>query len=226
MNPQRHHLIYLQPQADFVITSCHDDLEMIAQEAALWLARGLPFIYAKQFARNSTAEADCVERDLINLGVTLLHGNKKHRVGVQVAPSFVQKQQPPPQLIAMQDFFSSYYKIKDLKRITDTCSISDIAVYGSFLFHYLSGSAFVNDTSDLDLLINYQGYSWTDLHETISALTKKFNRTIDGEVRFPNFGDIPIKELLDLSAKKLLCKSKDKVTLLSRTELYEHYPLL
>ncbi|MGL5741443.1 MAG: phosphoribosyl-dephospho-CoA transferase MdcG domain-containing protein [Legionella sp.] len=105
-------------------------------------------------------------------------------------------------------------------------SISDIAVYGSFLFHYLSGDSFVNETSDLDLLIHYQGYSLKDLGQLVSAFTKQFNRTIDGEVRFHLFGYIPIKELLNCSARKLLCKSKDCVALLSRTELYEHYPLL
>ncbi|KTD71041.1 nucleotidyltransferase [Legionella steelei] len=221
MNSQRHHLIYLKPYADFVITSCHEDQKMIAGEVALWLTRGLPCIYAKQ-----VCSATSFERGLINLGVTLFHENKKHRVGMQVAPSFVQKQQPLPQLLEMQNFFSSYYGIEDLTSITATYPISDIAVYGSFLFQYLSGAPFVNDASDLDLLIHYQEYAWTDLHETISALTKKFNRTIDGEVRFHNFGDIPIKELLDLSAKKLLCKRKDSITLLSRAELYEHYPLL
>lgn len=122
--------------------------------------------------------------------------------------------------------FSCNYGINGLNRIIELYPISDIAVYGSFLFHYLSGYSFVDHDSDLDLLINYCGHSLADLYESVSVLTKKFNRTIDGEVRFPDFGDIPIKELLDLSAKKLLCKSKDKVTLLSRTELYEYYPLL
>ncbi|MCW8400068.1 malonate decarboxylase holo-[acyl-carrier-protein] synthase [Legionella sp. PATHC038] len=216
MNAQRHHLIYLKPHADFVIRSCHEDQKMIAEKTALWLAQGLPCIYAKQFAGQET----------INLGLTLLHDNQKHRIGLQVAPSFVQTQKPLPQLIEMHEFFSRYYQITDLQRITNLYPVSDIAVYGSFLFHYLSGYSFVNQTSDLDLLIYYQGYSWSDLHETIQALTKKFKRTIDGEVRFPLFGDIPIKELLDLSAKKLLCKSKDQVALLSRTELYEYYTML
>ncbi len=213
---QRHHLIYLQPDADFTVVSFHEDKKRTEEEVTLWLAKGLPCIYAKQ----------SVDQETMNLGVTLLSANKKHRVGLRVAPSWVQKQKPPPQLIEMQDFFARDYGINELNSILELYSISDVAVYGSFLFHYLSGYSFVNSASDLDLLIKYQKYSLADLQGSISALTKKFKRTIDGEIRFPGFGDIPIKELLDLSAKKLLCKSKDRVTLLSRTELYEYYPLL
>ncbi|MCE0724587.1 MULTISPECIES: phosphoribosyl-dephospho-CoA transferase MdcG domain-containing protein [Legionella] len=216
MSLQRHHLIYLQPDADFAVASIHEDKKMIEEHVSLWLAQGLPCIYAKQLAH----------QDTINLGLTLLHAKKKHRVSIQSAPSLVQKQKPLPQLLEMQDFFSSYYGIKKLDTLIKSLPISDIAVYGSFLFHYVSGYSFVDRASDLDLLISYQDCSLIDLRESIAALTKKFNRIIDGEVRFSCLGDIPIKELLLLSAKKLLCKSRDKVTLLSRAELYEHYPLL
>ncbi|PWY55176.1 ACP synthase [Legionella qingyii] len=216
MSPQRHHLIYLQSDADFAIASLHEDKQMIEEQVTLWLAKGLPCIYAKQL----------VSQETISLGLTLLFSNKKHRVGIRVAPSLVQKQKPLPQLIEMQDFFSRYYGVKELNHLLELYLISDIAVYGSFLFHYLSGDSFVESDSDVDLLLNYQGYSLIILREFVDALTKKFNRTIDGEVRFPGFGDIPLKELLNLAAKKLLCKSQDKVTLLSRVELYEHYPLL
>lgn len=216
MTLQRHHLIYLQPDADFAVASIHEDKKMIEEQVSLWLEKGFPCIYAKQL----------VHQETINLGLTLLYAKKKHRVGLQVAPSFVQKQKPLPQLLEMRDFFSFYYGIKKVDTLIKLLPISDIAVYGSFLFHYVSGYSFVVRASDLDLLILYQDYSLVDLRESIAALSKKFNRIIDGEVRFPYLGDIPIKELLHLSAKKLLCKSKDKVTLLSRAELYEHYPLL
>ncbi|MCW8471269.1 malonate decarboxylase holo-[acyl-carrier-protein] synthase [Fluoribacter gormanii] len=216
MSPQRHHLIYLQPNADFAITSFHEEKHVIEEQVTLWLAKGLPCIYAKQL----------VPQETISLGLTLLFANKKHRVGLRVAPSLVQKQKPLPQLVEMQDFFSHYYGIKELNRILELYLISDIAVYGSFLFHYLSGDSFVGPDSDLDLLLSYQGHSLIALRELVGVLTERFNRTIDGEVRFPGFGDISLKELLSSAAKKLLCKSQDKVTLLSRIELYEHYPLL
>ncbi|KTC90680.1 phosphoribosyl-dephospho-CoA transferase MdcG domain-containing protein [Fluoribacter dumoffii] len=214
MNPQRHHLIYLNPDAEITINSCHADQRLIKNEVLYWLNKGLPCIYATQIPLQKK----------LNLGLTLLLQNKKQRVGLQVDPLFVQKQTPPPQLHRMQDFFSCHYGINDLKSFMPP--VANIAVYGSFLFHFLSGCSFVTPDSDLDLLIHYQGQSWVDLHNTIDELTHKFNRPIDGEVRFSLFGDIPIKELLDVAAEKVLCKSKEKVELLAKAELYEHYPLL
>ncbi|OEH47771.1 hypothetical protein lpari_01149 [Legionella parisiensis] len=95
MSLQRHHLIYLQPGTDFTVTSIHEDKKMIEEQVSLWLEKGLPCIYAKQLMHQET----------INLGLTLLHAEKKHRVGLQVVPSFVQEQKPLPTLLEMQDFF-------------------------------------------------------------------------------------------------------------------------
>jgi phosphoribosyl-dephospho-CoA transferase len=217
MTAERHHLIYLNPQAELSIASMHANKKVIEQQVKAWLVKGLPCIYTKQLTPSVPAH--------VHLGLPLLYDNKKHRVSLRVMLSAVQKHQQLPQLMEMQDFFAHYYRI-ELSNIVLLESISDLAVYGSFLFHYLSGQNYVNEVSDLDLLFNYQGYSLAFLDELTQVLTKEFKRTIDGEIRFPLFGDIPLKELLNLSAKKLLCKRKDHVTLVPRTELYEHYPLL
>lgn len=213
---QRHHLIYLDPCADFFLVSYHEDKQLIKEQVSVWLAKGLPCIYAKQVP----------DDEFLNLGLPLWYANKKHRVALRVASSAVQKQNPPPQLLEMQDFFLRYYGIDDLNRAIGLHGISDVAVYGSFLSQYLSGYDFVTKSSDLDLLINYHEYSLNHLQDLVDTLTQQFKRIIDGEIRFPGLGDIPIKELLNTSTKKVLCKSKDNVSLLSRTELYEHYPLL
>lgn len=217
MIAERHHLIYLNRQAEFSIASMHADKKAIEQQIKAWLAKGLPCIYARQLTQSLPAH--------VNLGLPLLYDNIKHRVSLRVMPSSVQKQQLLPQLMEMPNFFAHNFRI-ELAKIAVLEHISDIAVYGSFLFHYLSGQNYVNEVSDLDLLFNYQGYSLAFLDELIKVLTKEFKRTIDGEVRFPLLGDVPLKELLDLSAKKLLCKRRDNVVLVSRTDLYEHYPLL
>ncbi|QEY52377.1 malonate decarboxylase holo-[acyl-carrier-protein] synthase [Legionella longbeachae] len=213
---QRHHLIYLQPGTEFFLVSSHEENRLIKEHASAWFAKGLPCIYAKQLPNDK----------FINLGLSLWYANKKHRVGVRVNPSAVQKNNPPPQLLAMQDFFFRYYAIDNLNSVIELYGITDVAVYGSFLSQYLSGYDFVTENSDLDLLINYHEYSLNHLQDFVDALTQKFKRVIDGEIRFQGLGDISIKELLNTSTKKLLCKSKDKVVLLSRTELYEHYFLL
>lgn len=213
---QRHHLIYLDPGTDFFLVSCHEEKQLIKEQVSAWLAKGLPCIYAKQLSDN----------EFINLGLSLWYANKKHRVGLRVSPSAVQRKNPPPQLLEMQDFFLRYYGIEDLNRVIGLYGVSDVAVYGSFLFQYLSGYDFVTGNSDLDLLINYHEYSLNHLQELVDALTQKFKRIIDGEIRFQGLGDISIKELLNTSTKNVLCKTKNKVILLSRTELYEHYSLL
>ncbi|MGL5741384.1 MAG: hypothetical protein ACRCXC_01955 [Legionella sp.] len=96
MNPQRHHLIYLAPDVDFSIASFHEDKNAIEEGVRSWLAKGLPCIYAKQLPNEET----------MSLGFPLVSGNKNHRVGLRIAPSAVQKLQPLPQLMAMQDFLA------------------------------------------------------------------------------------------------------------------------
>lgn len=216
MIPQRHHLIYLMPHADFLLASFHDEKQTVEQQVFAWLSKGMPCIYAQQITNDT----------MVRLGVSLWYANAKHRVGLHVAPSAIYSQKPLPQLLEMQDFFLHSFGIKDVSRIIEPYPISDIGVYGSFLSQYVSGYDFVTQRSDLDLLIHYHGGSLDQLQGLIDDLTKQFKRTIDGEVRFQQLGDIPIKELLNRSAKQLLCKAKDKVTLVPRMELYEYYPLL
>ena len=216
MISQRHHLIYLKPGADFFLVSVHEDKKIMEKQVSIWVERGLPCIYAKQLPH---------ER-LTNLGLSLWYANKKHRVNLRIEPSAIQKQEPPPQLSDLHDFFLRYYGVDDLRRIIEVHQISDIAIYGSFLFQYLSGYNFVTKSSDLDVLINYHGYSLAHLRGFMEALAQKFKRSIDGEIRFQGIGDISIKELLNISTPKILCKSKDNVSLLLKKELYEYYPLL
>lgn len=208
---RRHDLMFIDSQACFTIQSIHYDNDAIQKHVTEWLKKGFPCIYARQFSD-----------EVLNLGLPLLFDDKKHRVNLSVDKAAVLRQMPLPKLFEMYAFFHDCYGIKELMELPD-----NIAVYGSFLSHYLSGQEFVNETSDLDLLIDYSpDYSLDALHELIYLLNTKFNRVIDGEIRFNNLGDISIKELLNLSAKTLLCKTRNKVELLSRAELYARYPLL
>lgn len=210
---QRHQLVYVARDASFSIYSCHDGQEAIREQVVEWIKKGLPCVYARQSA----------DDDRVNLGLPL---TLKHRVALKVDQSCIIKYQPLPRLIMMEDFFSQFYKIDGIKIALGPLANMIISVYGSFLFHYLSGQRYVDKKSDLDLLIDYPGCTLNVLNELIQLLTKKFNRPIDGEVRFQHVGDIAIKELLDLSTKKLLCKHQMGVELRTRVELYEHYPSL
>ena len=222
---QRHQLIVVDPRADFFILSPAIDKELIHEAIMVWFEKGLPAIYARQSAENT---------DRINLGLSLILNHKKYRVALTVPASSILEQQALPNLLDMNDFFCHFYGIDGLitslddltKRYEELSPMNFISVYGSFLFHYLSGEAYVNEHSDLDLLISYPGCSLLTLNGLMAHLSKKMKRTIDGEIRFNSLGDIAIKEVLDVSAKKVLIKNQEGVDLLSRAELYEYYPSL
>lgn len=210
MIPQRHDLVFIAPSTRFSIHSLHHDSNTIQKEVVAWLKKGFPCIYTRQSSD-----------DAISLGVSLFFNNKKYRVGLSVDKSAVLRRRPLPTLVEMQEFFFHYYGIEGL----DTLS-TGVAVYGSFLFQYLSKDLFVNKASDLDVLIPYSNFSLMILDKLISNLSKKFNRTIDGEIRFATLGDISINELLNVSAETILCKTRNNVEMISRAKLHEIYPLL
>lgn len=216
MIAKRHDLIYLNDKAPFIITSLHGDKLTVDQHVVAWLEQRLPCIYAKQLPNDG----------MLHLGLPLFWANKRHRIGLSVAPSSVEKRQTLPQLVDMVGYFQSYYKLYDIQTMLVGIEGLDIGVYGSFLFHYLSGIPCINEQSDVDLLITYQGETLAIFTELIDRLSQSLQRTIDGEVRFKNIGDVSIKELLDLSANQLLCKNCTGIELISREELYEHYSLL
>lgn len=221
---QRHQLVFIEESANFSIQSCHQDLKLAASLVTSWLKRGLPLVYVRQESLKNT----------IRLGLPLLWEKQKYHIALQVDKSHIREYQNLPQLTQLQDFFLQSYGIENLhlmleplaNRYPEFSEFNGLFIYGSFLFHYLSGEPFVNNDSDLDILIHYPQCSINALEELLSILTKKFRRDIDGEVRFDGLGDIAIKELLDTSALKLLCKKQDSVLLITRRELYEHQPTL
>ncbi len=213
---QRHQLIYINSDSSFSIKSCHRDIDTLSKHVVEWFKKGLPCVCARQ----STDDG------YVKLGLPLYVGKEKHRVALVVNSSSIIKQQPLPKLIEMQDFFFKFYGIEGLDALIRTQQVMKISVYGSFLFHYLSGQFIVDEKSDLDLLIDYSEFTLDALNELIQAINKLFNRTIDGEVRFHQLGDVSLHELLDDSTKNVLYKHPVGVELLLRDELYERYPSL
>lgn len=221
MIAQRHELIYLNPATEYIIHSCHTEA-MVRARINDWLTRGLPFIYPRQ--RFNPQQ--------IFLGLPFKIDNKKYRVSLSVDKSAVYKILPLPTLITMQDFFLKFYSVEIQSYLADFSKkyphflMNNIAVYGSFLFHYLSGLDPLDENSDLDLLINYSGYALIILQELIIGLAQRFNRAIDGELRFASQGDISFRELFNNQTEHLLCKKNDTIELISKARLYEHYPAL
>ena len=216
MNVQRHQLIYVDSTANYTVQSNHPDLDVIRQQVLAWFRKGLPCVYARQ-------TPDALD---VNLGLPLIVDGKKHRVGLRVEKSSIIRQQHLPRLLDMHAYFSQFHGINDIDLVSAGERASSISIYGSFLFHYLSKQAYVDHSSDLDILVEYSGGPLSSLRKLLVLMNKKFNRTIDGEVRFPLFGDVAILELLDVSATKMVCKKRDSVEMLQRAERYERYPSL
>src|ERR1041384_6711540 len=111
---QRHQLIYLDNSMDFSIMSCHAEKKILEQQVFAWLAKGLPCVYARQSSN----------QDMIQLGLSILYANEKHRVGLCVTSSCIKKQSPLPPLTEMERFFWHDYGIRMQNEFPN------IAVYG------------------------------------------------------------------------------------------------
>lgn len=215
---QRHELIFVDSLVNFTIDATHLDLDFINKNVVAWFQKGLPAVVARM-----TRE----DKGVMRLGLPILVDDIRYRVGLSVPQSAIIKRQPLPKMEALKRFFTTLPGLTHLKpsdAVFTHCA--DVSVYGSFLFQYLSQQSYVHDGSDLDILIDYKGCCLSELQALMNCLHRAFNRTIDGEIRFKNIGDISIRELLESSSDTLLCKCIDKVYLLSRETLYAVYPTL
>ncbi|MCL9684499.1 malonate decarboxylase holo-[acyl-carrier-protein] synthase [Legionella maioricensis] len=217
MMSQRHQLVFLEHDSAFVIHSIHEEKQAITHYVNQWINQGLPCIYARQLS---------AEQDMLDLGLPVFLANKKHRVGLRLNKNKVSRKEDLPRLIDMASYFCKKIKGQPFTLFSqqDMADFHSISVYGSFLWEYLSEQPFVGDNSDLDLLIDYEGHSLDKLKQILTILKKKFNRTIDGEVRFKKLGDIAVNELVNSSADQLLFKNTDEIGLISRHDLYKQYP--
>ena len=217
MMSQRHQLIFLERDAPFVIHSTHEEKQAMAHYVKQWINQGLPCIYARQLS---------AEQDRLYLGLPVLRAKKKHRVGLSFNKNEVHSKQELPRLVDMASYFSQKVETQPSHLFSqqDVADFYSISVYGSFLLEYLSGLPFVNEYSDLDLLIDYESHSLNKLKQILAQLKKKFNRAIDGDVRFRNLGDIAVNELVKPSAEHLLFKNTAEIGLISRHDLYKQYP--
>ncbi|MFV0821622.1 malonate decarboxylase holo-[acyl-carrier-protein] synthase [Tatlockia micdadei] len=105
---------------------------------------------------------------------------------------------------------------------------TEIRVYGSYCWQYLTKLNYVQPSSDLDLLIFYENQSLIELvlyYQEIKHILSI--PRLDGEVRFPNLGDCSWFELIQPSSSaSILLKSAQQIELISREYLYEQVPTL
>jgi phosphoribosyl-dephospho-CoA transferase len=202
----RHQLIYLKKNASFEMTSYHEN-SLIKKYISDWINQGLPFIYPRQMLND----------DFVDLGLTVIINNDKCRISLRVLKQAIEKDESLPKIDKIFPFFQQSLGFS-----------FQLHFYGSFLFQYFTKQSFVNENSDLDVLLIYQNHSLLEIKKLLETLNWTSKKAIDGEVRF--YGnteamDISIKELLTNSAT-LLVKTVKDTYLLSRETLYESYPSL
>ncbi|KTD24664.1 malonate decarboxylase holo-[acyl-carrier-protein] synthase [Legionella maceachernii] len=105
---------------------------------------------------------------------------------------------------------------------------TDIKVYGSYGWQHLTQLCYVHPNSDLDLLLLYEKHSLTELAELYWKLKQILAISrLDGEIRFPHFGDCSWLELIQPnSSATILYKSAQHIKLISRDYLYAQVPTL
>ncbi|WP_133136719.1 malonate decarboxylase holo-[acyl-carrier-protein] synthase [Legionella rowbothamii] len=202
MSYARHTLCYLNPTT--IAASEHSEEQQRLFQ--YWLNRGYPFICSRQPQDIASGQ--------IQLALPYFnHQQRKLRLSYQVSKSKIAQRQELPKFA---DVFPSV--------LLETPA--DIKVYGSYCWQYLTQESYVQANSDLDVLIVYEAQSLTDfgrLYKELSHKSKVLH--IDGEIRFPLWGDCSLPELLQ-SSDSILFKSINNVRLLSREELYAAYPSL
>jgi phosphoribosyl-dephospho-CoA transferase len=202
MSYARHTLCYLNPTT----TAASEHSEEQQRLFLYWLNRGYPFICSRQ--------PQDIASEQIQLALPYFNQQKqKLRLSYQVSKAEIAQSKGLPNLT---DVFPSV-------RLE---TYADIKVYGSYCWQYLTKEPYVQSDSDLDVLIIYEAQSLTDLRRLYKELPHKSKVLhIDGEIRFPLWGDCSLHELLQ-SSNSILFKSINNVRLLSREALYAAYPSL
>lgn len=211
---QRHSLCYLNIDSQALKETL---LPLSLQAARLlqyWLKRKFPLIYTKQPPELKDSQVQ------LALPYFKIKPKEKLRLSYRLPKTAIIKHSALPSLSEI--FPTLKLEAKPILR-----------VYGSYCWQYLTSKPYVQPSSDLDLQILYTNESLQELRALNALLKIKLQQSkqavskIDGEVRFPYFGDCAWMELVqNTSADSILFKSAQKIYLLARKELYAAFPSL
>ncbi|PJD93986.1 MAG: malonate decarboxylase holo-[acyl-carrier-protein] synthase [Legionella sp.] len=204
MNHLRHTLCYLTRNAYPITSMSAKAMHLFAH----WLDEELPFIYPRQ--------PSALPLDVVQLAIPSFdpQTQTKHRTAYLVSQHHITHTQNLPTL----DIIFPQLKHHDA---------TSIGIYGSYCWQYLTKKNYVQADSDLDLLFRYDHRSLFSLKTLHQELSHRLGKTIDGEIRFPHWGDCSWPELIAEKANdQILLKTSSHVGLISRTELYHAFPTL
>lgn len=203
MSYLRHTLCYLNKQAQPLSTHKEEEVQLLMY----WLEKSFPLIVPRQ-AEQSTNQT---------IHLALPYFNNRQRK-IRYIYCFAKEQ------------IVSHQELPLVKEVfpKNKSTSAVIRVYGSYCWQYLTQHPYVQDTSDVDLLLNYEGQTITQLARLYAELKEQLTHCpIDGEVRFPNLGDCSWKELIRKEdSSSILIKSSHHLSLLDREHVYALFPTL
>ncbi len=198
-NELRHDLCYLDPltPSPAALSSAQADL------FHYWLAQQYPFMVTRQ------------NRAIVpgNIQVALVYFSPQR--GGKIRAAYV---------IDRSSILRRCF-LPHLSDIFPALNYPGINVYGSYAWQYITEELYVQGSSDLDLLVDYQDQSLAFLAALYDGLQQQLLPKLDGEIRFPGVGECAWKELLQ-DSDTILFKSIQQVDLLKRETLYAMFPTL
>lgn len=203
MNLLRHHLCYLDKNSRPALAYQNEEMSLFNY----WIAQQYPLIYTRQPKSVPSGQ----------LQLAIPHFDQEYQQKYRC--SFV---------INEKDI-TCISKLPSLNEVFPYQSIIDsfeIRVFGSYCWQYLTQKQYIQNTSDVDLLIHYEDQPLKKLEQLMLSLKSVLPVNIDAEVRFINHGDCSLAELLNTKTNDILFKTVNDVLLVNRDKLYEEVPTL
>jgi triphosphoribosyl-dephospho-CoA synthase len=206
----RHWLVWLKPNS--VYSHKHEMSDLIKE----WIKKDYPFVCAR---------FDSVKLNTLNLGFCPKQNgtDKPLRVSLKTGFENIASCRPPLLLSEVIEALAekNFVSLKVLLTNLHSADLSESRVFGSFAWQSITGKQYVNNNSDLDLILNINSIEDACLaNDIISEWENRFDKKIDCELKFPNGNCSSIKEFFSTS-KQILVKNKDNVEIIFKKEIYD-----
>jgi len=210
---RRHDLVWLDPQIDAGKFAS----ELQAEFVRSWVKQDFPFIVARQ------SDEQARESNQIILGFTLPSAPSRTRVMLKANRHSIIRHSRPILLSETINFAPESWRIglNNLVALFEKYAI-DARVYGSLSSEILTGMRYLDESSDLDLLLEINDE--TNLPEFLENLEKfpLSSPHIDGELLFPSGWSVSWRELatalLTGIPRSVLAKSSREIRLIPADE--------
>lgn len=211
----RHDLLRLTAAGWSTLLARRPDLAAVPG-VLVWAEQGHPVVIRRR------QPGDAPELLCAAIALPLAHG--RGRLGFQAAPDEVASLQPPPSLREALDgtmpegwrqLGASVLAEADRHGVTPR-------VFGSLMWQYVTGLAYLRDGSDLDLIWpvargSAQAAGLPTLLASLERLDMGSGPSIDGEIVLIGVGAVQWREVAG-DAPELLVKTPDEVRLMPRTQ--------